>query len=78
MAFSEFNSDFVSDLRERLPREKNKDKVLMADFNLDLLKYQIDINTANFLDQIFTTVDRNTSNKRSYKNKCKIKNINLQ
>ena len=50
----------------------------MVDFNLDLLKYQIDINTANFLDQIFTTVDRNTSNKRSYKNKCKIKNINLQ
>ena len=47
----------------------------MGDFNLDLLKYRIDINTADFFDQIYSTVDRSTSNKRSYKNKCKIKTL---
>ena len=39
-------------LSEKLLKEKSKHIIPMGDFNADLLKYEIDIDTANFLDQI--------------------------
>ena len=52
---SEFNNDFFTYLCEKLLREKNKDVVLIDDFNVDLLKYEDDANTADFLDKIYST-----------------------
>ena len=55
MELSEFNNDFFTYLCEKLLRAKNKDIVLMGDFNADLLKYEDDANTADFLDKIYST-----------------------
>lgn len=54
MEHDEFNSDFASYLSEKLLQEKNENMVLMDDFNVDFLKYETDVNNANFLDQIYT------------------------
>ena len=48
----EFNDDFMTYLSEKLLKEKSKHIIPIGDFNADLLKYEIDIDTANFLDQI--------------------------
>ena len=37
---------------QKLLHERNKD---MGDFNVDLLKYEDDANTADFLDKIYST-----------------------
>ena len=55
MELSEFNNGFFTYLCEKLLRGKNKDIVLMGDFNVDLLKYEDDANTADFLDKIYST-----------------------
>ena len=55
MELSEFNDDFFTYLCEKLLRGKNKDIVLMGDFNVDLFKYEDDTNTADFLDKIYST-----------------------
>ena len=55
MELSEFNNDFFTYLCEKLLRAKNKDIVLMGDFNADLLKYEDDANTADFVDKIYST-----------------------
>ena len=51
MEVNEFNNLFLNTLNENLLSEKNKETVLMVDFNVDLLKYEKDHNTADFLDQ---------------------------
>ena len=50
---SEFNDDFFTYLCEKLLREKSI--VLMGDFNVDLLNYADDANTADFLYKICST-----------------------
>ena len=55
MELSEFSNDFFTYLCEILLCEKNKDIVLMGGFNVDLLKYEDDTNTADFLDKIYLT-----------------------
>ena len=55
MELGEFNNDFLTYLCEKLLREKNKDIVLMGDFNVDLLKYENNTYTADFLDKIYST-----------------------
>ena len=52
MEGNEFNSLFLNTLGENLLSEKNKEIVLLGDFNIDLLKYEKDHNAADFLDQI--------------------------
>ena len=52
MAVNEFNSLFLNTLSEILLSEKIKEIVLLGDFNIDLLKYEKDHNTADFLDQM--------------------------
>ena len=54
MEVNEFNSLFLNTLSENLLSEKNKEIVLMGDFNIDLLKYEKDHNTADFLDQMYS------------------------
>ena len=55
MELSEFNNDFFTYICEKLLCEKDKDIVLMGDFNVDSLKYENDVNTADFLDKIYST-----------------------
>ena len=55
MELSEFHNDFFTYLCNKLLHEKNKDIVLMGDFNVDLLKYEDDANTAEFLNKIYST-----------------------
>ena len=54
MEVNEFNSLFLNNLSANLLSEKNKEIVLMGDFNIDLLKYEKDHNTADFLDQMYS------------------------
>ena len=55
MELNEFNSLFLNSLSEKLLLEKNKEIVLLIDFNNDLLKYEKDHNIADFLDQMYST-----------------------
>ena len=54
MEVNEFNSLFLNTLSENLLSEKNKEIVLLGDFNIDLLKYEKEHNTADFLDQMYS------------------------
>ena len=54
MEVNEFNSLFLNTLSENLLSEKNKEIVLLGDFNIDLLKYEKDHDTVNFLDQMYS------------------------
>ena len=54
MDVNEFNSLFLNTLSENLLSEKNKEIVLLGDFNINLLKYEKDHNTADFLDQMYS------------------------
>ena len=53
MKLKKFNNDFMTYLSNNLLKEKNKHIILMGDFNTDMLKYENDIDTADFLDQIY-------------------------
>ena len=55
MEVNEFNSLFLNTLSENLLSEKNKEIVLLGDFKIDLLKYEKDHNTVDFLDQLYST-----------------------
>ena len=55
MEVNEINSLFLNTLSENLLSEKNKEIVLLGDFNIDLLKYEKDHNTVDFLDQLYST-----------------------
>ena len=48
MEVKEFNSLFLNTLSENLLSQKSKEIVLMGGFNIDLLKYEKDHNTADF------------------------------
>ena len=48
---SEFNDIYLKDLLENLSHE-NKTIVIMGDFNIDLLKYDTEKDSADFLDSI--------------------------
>ena len=52
---SKYNNDFFTYICEKLLREKRKDIVLMGDFNVNVLKYEDDANTAVFRDKIYLT-----------------------
>ena len=54
MEFSEFNSDYLTNLLEKLSQE-NKTLVLLRDFNVDLLKY-INSDISNFLDSMYSSL----------------------
>ena len=54
MEVNKFNRLFLNTLSENLLSEKNKEIVLLGDFNIDLLKYEKDHNTADFLDQMYS------------------------
>ena len=53
MEVNEFNSLLLYTLSENLLSEKNKEIVLLGNFNIDLLKYEKDLYKADFLDQIY-------------------------
>ena len=53
MEVNEFNSLFLNTLSEKLLSEKNKEIVLLGDFNIDLL-YEKDHYAADFLDQMYS------------------------
>ena len=51
---SEFNDIYLKDLPENLSH-KNKTIVIMGDFNIDLLKYVTEKDSANFLDSMYAS-----------------------
>ena len=51
MHSSEFNSVYLNDLLKKLSHENNK-IILMGDFNIDLLKYDTQGDSSDFLDAI--------------------------
>ena len=53
MEIKEFNDRFMTYINENLLKWKSKHIVLMGDFNADLLKYENDTHTTNFLNQIY-------------------------
>ena len=55
MEVNEFNDDLFNYLSENLLGEKSKNVILMRDLNVDLLKYKIDSNTADFLDLMYSS-----------------------
>ena len=55
MEVNEFNNDHFSYLIENFLGEKIKNIILMGDFNVDLLKYKVDSNTADFLDLVHSS-----------------------
>ena len=54
MEFSEFNSDYLTNILEKLSLE-NKTLVLLRDFNVNLLKY-INSDISNFLDSMYSSL----------------------
>ena len=54
MDANEFNEHYLSILNEKLLLEKNKEIILMGDFNINLLRYNEDHNSTDFLDQIYS------------------------
>ena len=55
MEVNQFNSLFLNTITEKLLAEKNKEIVLLGDLSINLLKYEKDHNSADFLDQIYST-----------------------
>ena len=51
---SEFNDIYLKDLLENLSHE-NKATVMMGDFNIDILKYDTEKDSADFLDSMYTS-----------------------
>ena len=51
---SEFNNIYLKDLLENLSHE-NKTIVIMGDFNIDLLKYDTEKDSADFLDSMYAS-----------------------
>ena len=49
----QFNEYFLKELSEKLLKEKNKEIILMGDFNIDLLKYEQHKDTSTFLDFMY-------------------------
>ena len=53
MEVNEFNNDLFSYPSENLFGEKSKNVLLMGDFNVELMKYKNDSNSADFLDLVY-------------------------
>ena len=51
---SEFNNIYLKDLLENLSHE-NKTTVIIEDFNIDLLKYDTEKDSAAFLDSMYAS-----------------------
>ena len=51
MDANESNEHYLSILNEKLLLEKNKEIILMDNFNINLLRYSEDHNSIDFLDQ---------------------------
>ena len=49
-----FNEHYLSILNKNLLLEKNKEIILMGDFNINLLRYNEDHNSTDFLEQIYS------------------------
>ena len=49
---SDFTNNFITPLLDKLSNE-NKDIMIMGDFNINLITYNDDKNTGNFLDTMF-------------------------
>ena len=66
MNANEFNEHYLSILNEKLLPEENKEVILMGDFNINLLRYNEDHNSTDFLDQIYSCslIPRITSSTR--------------
>ena len=56
MDINGFNSLLLNTLSEKLLPEKNKEIVLMGDFNVNILKYEEYHNTPGFLELIYSTI----------------------
>ena len=50
---SDFRKNFITPLLDKLSNE-NKDIMIMGDFNINLINYNDDKNTGNFLDRMFS------------------------
>ena len=63
MDTDEFNEHYFSILNEKLLLEKKKEIILMGDFNINLLRYNEDHNSTDFLDQNYSCslIPRTTS-----------------
>ena len=55
MELTEFNSDYLANLLEKLSPE-NKTLVLFGDFNADLLKHHTNSDISNFLDSMYSSL----------------------
>ena len=72
---SDFTNNFITPLLDKLSNE-NKDIMIMGDFNINLITYNDDKNTGNFLDTMFsqsflpyiTTPTRITRNTKTFIN----------
>ena len=53
MKLKEFDNDFMTYLSKKFLKEKNKHIILIGDFNANMLKYENNTDTADFLDQIY-------------------------
>ena len=51
VAVAEFTSDFINPLLEKLSHEK-KEIILMGDFNINILNYDSDKDTSDFIDNM--------------------------
>ena len=54
MDANEFNEHYLSIRNEKLLLEKNKEIILMGDFNINVLRYNEDHNSTDFQDQIYS------------------------
>ena len=54
MDANEFNEQYLSILNEKLLPEKNKEIILIGDFNINLLRYNENDNFTEILDQIYS------------------------
>ena len=54
MQQSEFNDEYLKPLSEKSISE-NKEVILLGDFNIDLLKYDLNKNVSDFLDIMYST-----------------------
>ena len=51
----EFNDLFLNSLTARLTKENNREVILLADFNIDLIKSNSNANASEFLDVIYSS-----------------------
>ena len=54
MDANEFNEHYLNIHNEKLFLEKNKEIISIANFNINLLRYNEDHNSTDFMDQIYS------------------------